>query len=134
MNKEDAALWAVAGVVTLAVLVWLRNLARDITRIDLQSKTNWDFQRRRGDEEARRKGLLNLATEEIPPRVRAVYAPILPELKAWYMSTGIKLGDREQDWAIERHFGERLVRDICPPLDIYMGACVRLASRLMREP
>ena len=134
MNKSDMALWAALGIVVLAVGRFLAGMARDITRIDLNTKTSWDFNRRRGTEEARSKGLLNTATEEIPVHVRAVYAPLLPELKAWYRSVGITLGEREQDWGIERHFGERLVRDICPPLNIYMGACLILASRLMREP
>ena len=134
MNKSDMALWAALGIVVLAVGRFLAGMARDITRIDLNTKTSWDFNRRRGTEEARSKGLLNVATEEIPPHVREVYAPLLSELKTWYRDIGIKLGEREQDWGVERHFGERLVRDICPPLNIYMGACLVLASRLMREP
>ncbi len=134
MNKGDIAIWAVIIAAISWVGWFLRGLARDITRIDLNTKTSWDFNRRRGTEEARSKGLLNVATEEIPPHVREVYAPLLPELKAWYRSIGVTLGEREQDWGVERHFGERLVRDICPPLNIYMGACLVLASRLMREP
>jgi hypothetical protein len=100
----------------------------------LENKTLWDFQLRRGALEAIGNGV---ATKNSPLTVREEYLAVSKELGEPLREFYRKLGrpamtNAELAFQIERHFGSRIVDNVCVPLGLSYGACLIIASAIAK--
>ncbi len=64
--------------------------------------------------------------------VKSHYQVMWDDLVAYYRSYR-HLPDEELMVAIDRVFGERLVKEVCTPLEFFQGACAFVALVLLRQ-
>ncbi len=94
----------------------------------------WRFLMDRALAEALNKGL---GTKNSPfivnDEVRKYYVNLIGDLRTYYDSTGHKLTGEELFREISSIFGERLLKEVCLPLNLDAGSCVTVAVALAAE-
>jgi hypothetical protein len=104
-------------------------------KLEVKVDTMWKFQLRRARLEAKYTGAIKENSPMIvTEKARAAYAGLLPDLKHFYKTAGRQAAsDEDLALALERAFGERLVREVCPALGFSEGACLVVAVQLLKE-
>ena len=69
----------------------------------------------------------------VSPEARKAFEPMIPDLLAYFKNGGKKVADKDIALEVERHFGERILHEVCIPLGLDMGACLVVAIALMKE-
>jgi len=133
LNITDfsALIGAVTGLVSLVSVVYLA--AVKLTRIEVKVDTMWEFQRRRGISEAVRGGWGEFNSPFVPsPKAVALLKPLAPHLKATYNERRHEWSDIDLMVAIERRFGDRIVKDVCIPTGLHDAACLAIAVEIAK--
>ena len=68
----------------------------------------------------------------VADQVRSHYQVMWDDLLRYYMHHR-HLPDEELMIAIDRVFGNRLVQEVCKPMDFFAGACAFIALVLLRQ-
>jgi hypothetical protein len=104
-----------------------------LAKLELKVDTLWDFMMRRAQAELVRGGLGTLNSPvAINEQARKLFAPMKSELMNFY-DVNFGLPESEMMLAIERQFGERILKEVCIPGGITNGACLLIASKLAAE-
>lgn len=105
-----------------------------LAKIELKVDTMWDFLMRRAQSEAVQKGL---ATMNSPMMVKddalSIMAPLAVRLRGFYESMLVKPDDTHLALLIEAEMGDDILRDICIPHGLLMGACLPLAVAVAKS-
>lgn len=113
----------VTGLVSLAVTIY--TLGWKLGRLQLKVDTMWDFQYRRGVNEAIRT---SLAVKNSPiintDKANTLIAPFQDRFRKFYNLRCKKLKDRDAIVVLEREFGDLIAEKICQPLGLTEGACL----------
>ena len=117
-----------------AIGVWI-NLKEKLAKLEVKVDTMWDFQMRRAMAEAVTKGV---ATMNSPLTIDEKTAMdwlgnlVLP-LREFYGRFGKNLTDRDLMLAIERQFGNQIVRQVCVPHGLKDGSCLIIAAAVAKQ-
>jgi hypothetical protein len=101
-----------------------------LAQLEAKVDTLWQFQLRRGEVEAVLQGY---ATKNSPIRVneerasQVFPAGLAEEIQRFFNRLGRNLTRVEMAAEIERHFGDRIVDEVCIPQGISQGTCLILA-------
>ena len=121
-----AIIGALTGIVSIASVVYLAGTK--LAALEVKVDTIWDFIIRRAMSEAVFKGIGVINSPlKITPAAYKMMTYFEPELRTFYQQHGQGLQDRQFLFEIERRFGERLVKDVCIPNGLLMGACLLIA-------
>lgn len=119
------------GMVALAGWMW--KMAVQFGRIEFKCDTMWDFTMRRAMVEAINKGVIEMNSPiSVPMATRSWYAHMEHELREWWHSRGRHLKERDQFIDCENRFGERIMREVCLPQKLNVGACIIAAIEIAK--
>jgi hypothetical protein len=127
---------SIAGVlftilVTIGGFMW--KFSSRLARIEFKTDTVWDFLMRRAMSEAVNKGLGTLNSPLIITEdTQKWYNDMLSELQLFYNNSGYKLNDRDLFIEVEHRFGERLLKEVCIPKELDVGACILGAIAVLK--
>ncbi len=76
---------------------------------------------------------LTRLTKITTPEVRKAFAPLIPELRAWYEANRSRIVGSGYYWEVERVFGKKLAETVCRELGWKDEQCVLTAIAIMRE-
>ncbi len=126
MTTAEIIVNVISGLALLVTIIGgFFNLVSRLSRIELKVDTMWDFQMRRGVAEAVSKGMGTVNSPlVVSPVVKEWYAPIADELISFYTDEGHKLEERDLFIAIEKKFGDRLLKEVCIPRGLFVGSCI----------
>lgn len=129
----------VTDLLRLVVLSMLASaiavLAVRILRLEVKVDTLWDYALRRAISEAMQPHVVDhIQRMSIERSARSWIEPLRADLQDFYRTKGYKLGERELAMQVERLFGARLLDEIGIPHGLSVGACLRLALDVAKEP
>ncbi len=140
MTIESLASFSAVAValVTMGGLVvsYMRKSSREaerFARLELKVETMWDFLMRRGKAEAVRSGMATLNSPIIFTQEAMGW---MPELEDELHAINVRLGgasDAQLALEIEKTLGDRILKEICIPRGIMMGACIQLAVAIAKN-
>ena len=111
--------------------------AREMATLTVKVDTMWQFTMRRGISEAVNNDLMRHNSPlEITAKGYSFIRPMAQELWEYYQkypATVGKLSDSDLALAIERDFGERLLKEVCIPNNLLYGECIILAVEAVRK-
>lgn len=130
---------AIAAYVTLAVAVasgvyQFVMISVRFAKLELKVDTMWSFLVRRGQAEAVRTGIATLnspiiVNEEakewmrhMGPELRAIRAGLVPDIS-----------DDKLAFVIEGKLGDRILKEVCIPKGLMLGACLQIAVAVAKE-
>ena len=120
----------IVSLLSIVAVIYLA--AVKLARIELKVDTMWEFQLRRAFSEAVSAGI---ATSNSPLQFTqdalAKLAPIKEELHDFWRSHK-RMNDADVTLAIERHFGDLLLTQICVPCRLSHAACLLVALAVAR--
>lgn len=121
------------GAVSLLGLVYA--LGVKFTRLEVKVDTMWDFQMRRAVTEGVRKGVIKMNSPiSITDKARASMENLTSDLRQFYSTFyGRSIPERDLWVAIEREYGDRILREVCIPNGLDHGACIIIALAVARE-
>ena len=107
----------------------------DISSLKIRVDTLTDCLLRRAISEGINKGIITQNSPiAITEQGREYFSEELKiELKNYYKTTGYLLSYKELFLEIERIFGERILKEICIPHNLYASSCVLAAIEIARE-
>jgi len=127
---------ALAAVVTSAISILSVVYFGSVKLATLQVKvdTMWEFTLRRAKAEAVHLGLATLNSPlVVHPRAKEIFGEILNDLRDAYKQLGPSVTDEEMALKFEQLFGDRLLKEVCIPCGMHMGACLVLAIQVLRD-
>jgi len=131
LTDFSALIGALTGIISLLSVVYLG--AVKLAKIEVKVDTMWEFQRRRGISEAVRGGWGDFNSPFVPsPKAVALLRPLAPDLRATYHEKRHEWTDIDLMVAIERRFGDRIVRDVCIPTGLHDAACLAIAVEIAK--
>lgn len=105
-----------------------------LSRLELKVDTIWDFLIRRASAEVVQKGLGGFNSPLIiNDEARDWFNGLAEDLKKFYANQGRHLSKRELYFEIERRFGDRLLKEICIPRGLNLGACLIIAQEIAQD-
>ena len=127
MVIDTGALVAIVGLVFTIAAAFAR-IIYQMGQLEVKVNTVWDFLIRRGQVELVNKGW---GTKH-SPLILTVEAfesilPLISNIVQFYVrliKNKPKITERDLFIAIESHFGDQLVEQICIPKNVQLGACV----------
>jgi hypothetical protein len=118
----------------LALLFAVAKAAARFGALDTKVDTMWQFQMRRAMAEVVSTGM---GTSNSPitftPEALAHLEPLRPQLEDFWATLAPNTSDGEALLAIERHFGDELVRGVCIPCKMSHGACLLMALTIAKQ-
>jgi hypothetical protein len=109
---------------------------KQFARLEFKVDTLWDFVMRRALTEGVARGLINFNSpvKISDPDIRARYAPIAQELKAFYRRAGRNMSDTDLFREISVRWGDWILKNICIQYGLVAGSCITIAVALAMEP
>jgi hypothetical protein len=145
MGVQDVAVWlAIISSVGGWIYTYFQSQHSDGERLSslelrfaeygVKIDTLWDFMFRRAAAETVQRGLGTMNSPiVINDHAKSWFDGMKDELRVWYSDGGHSgLGDRDLMIAIEQHFGDRMLREVCIPNDLMQGACLLIAAAVAR--
>lgn len=134
MTTEIIAAAGVIGTFAFSVggIVW--KAGSRISKLEDRVDVLWKFLIERGVAEAIHKGIAKRNSPiEIDPTASEWITPLMEDLKR--IVTQQKKPLSESSWAheIEKHFGKRIVNEVCVPNGISAGACLVILIDALRK-
>lgn len=112
----------------------IAELRRSIDVTNERVNTLWGFLLSRGIAEAVTKGVATMNSPiTVTEEAKAWFEPIVAQLRTFYDGEGRGLSDVNLAIEIERRFGDRILKEICIPHGLFMGACLVIALQLLRD-
>lgn len=130
-----------AGVAMLtaigSTLYLLFQMSTKYAKLELKVDTMWEFLMRRGKAEAVRSGMAQLNSPIVFNAESMTWMdPFKPELQRFYaafLKENPKPTDMQLSFEIEKTFGDRILKEICIPKGIMLGACLQLAIAVAKN-
>jgi hypothetical protein len=136
-DATEIAAWAGAVMSCLSLLSVFYFAGVKMATLSVKVETMWSFQMKRIISEAVNNDLMRHNSPlEITAKGYDYIKPMASELYEYYQkysTTASKLTDADLALAIERDFGERLLKDICIPNNLLFGECIILAIEAVRK-
>jgi hypothetical protein len=141
VTPTDIAAWAGVSLSAVSILYafFIAGVkhAREMATLTVKVDTMWSFTMKRAVSEAVNNDLMRHNSPlEITAKGYSFIKPMAQELWNYYQNyseTSNKLSDAELALAIERDFGERLLKEVCIPNGMLYGECVILAVEAVRK-
>jgi hypothetical protein len=136
-DATEIAAWAGATMscLSLASVVYFAGIK--MATLSVKVETMWSFMMKRAISEAVNNDLMKHNSPlEITAKGYNYIQPMAQEMWKYYeknTATSSKLNDADLALAIERDFGERLLKEICIPNNLLFGECVILAIEAVRK-
>jgi hypothetical protein len=125
-----AMLVGVGGPVVAVAWQFSRRLAAYEMKVDVC----WQYITQRELAESLKKGILTQNSPlSVPPQVRALYAGLADELRAWYRKSGQYKTEEQLIIEVVRLFGKRIVEEVEVPHGL-AGSGVLAAVEIARSP
>ncbi len=134
MTTEQVGLIIAVASGVGSLFGWIYVGVYRVAQMQLKVDTMWEFLLRRAKVEAVQAGVgvFNspfLITEE----AKKIVAPLAPRLREFGAKIGCTMSLSELALAIERQFGEELIRDVCIPNGLHAGACLLIACAVASD-
>lgn len=136
-DATEIAAWAGATMscLSLASVVYFAGIK--MATLTVKVDTMWTFMMKRAVSEAVSADLMKHNSPlEITAKGYSYIQPMANELWQYYQKYTVsasKLNDADLALAIERDFGERLLKEICIPNNLLFGECIILAIEAARK-
>jgi hypothetical protein len=129
---QDISPELIGAVASIGLFVF--TFGKRLGKLEMKIDTIWDFLMRRAMNEMVSKGLGRMnspmvATEES----KEFFSGMASELKAFYKIKGRKMKEKELLLAIEKKFGERILKEVCIPHNLTCGSCLHIAKEIAQE-
>lgn len=132
MTDVAAIVALICGLISIGSVIYFAGFK--LAGLEVKVNTVWDFLMRRAMSEAIHSGVGGLNSPfELKPAAKEWMQVMASDLRAFYAKLGRKLTDAELALEIERHFGQRILEQVCIPHGIYQGACLLIAVELAKE-
>ena len=136
-DATEIAAWAGAVMSCLSLLSVFYYAGVKMATLTVKVDTMWSFTMRRATAEAVTNDLMRHNSPlEITAKGYSYIQPMAKELWEYYQkysASAGKLNDADLALAIERDFGERLLKEICIPNNLLFGECIILAVEAVRK-
>lgn len=134
MSPEALSAYLAFGVAILSGLYQIILFSTKFARLQLQVDTLWSFLVRRGQAEAVRTGIATLNSPIVMgEEAKGWMVHMAPELRELRIKLGTKINDEQLAFEIEKVFGERILKEVCIPHGLMLGACLQIAVAVAKE-
>jgi hypothetical protein len=137
MDATYIAAWAGAAMSCLSLVSVFYFAGIKMATLTVKVDTMWTFMMKRAVSEAVGNDLMKHNSPlEITAKGYNYIKPMANEMWQYYQKHAIsasKLNDADLALAIERDFGERLLKEICIPNNLLFGECIILAIEAVRK-
>ncbi len=117
-----------------AVAAWNQASAK-IHENERTVATLLEMMKRNAMTEAVVKGLATMNSPFlITQQARDCYKTIAVDLKDFYRKVGVHMTPNELFLEMQRRFGDRLLREVCIPMELISNACIVIAIEIAKEP
>ena len=120
---------------SFGTLLGLLIFAMKLGALQLKVDTMWEFTLRRAKSEAVALGFATLNSPLlVKPETKHRMAAVLPALRDVYFNRGgKKLSNSALALELERHHGDKILKEVCIPCGMFLGACLVIAVQILRE-
>lgn len=134
MTPEALAAYVALGVAIASGVYQFVLFSTKFARLTLQVETMWSFLVRRGQAEAVRSGIATLNSPIVMgEEAKGWMAHMASELRELRIKLGTKINDEQLAFEIEKVFGERILKEVCIPHGLMLGACLQIAVAVAKE-
>ena len=132
MILDAATLSLIVSLLSILGIVYLAGVK--IAKIEVKVDTIWSFVMRRAAGEAISLGLgvMNSPIVFTPSAIQLMDG-LADELKGFYSRLGRQITDAELALEIERRWGEKILKEVCIPMGMHLGACLLLAVAVAKK-
>lgn len=126
-------MWLVGGACGVSLFVF--SLVARLSRLELKTETIWDFLIRRAVSEGLGKGALEMNSPVRATEAAKQWIPaeLRDELQRFYASRCNKMSLPQLMMAIEREYGDIILREVCIPRGLASGACLVIAAEVAKD-
>ena len=137
-SSTDIAAWVGVALSTTSVVYafFFASVkhAREMATLTVKVDTMWSFTMRRAVSEAVNNDLMKHNSPlEITAKGYTYIKPMAQELWDHYQKYPVAVSDADLALAIERDFGERLLKEVCIQNNLLFGECIILAIEAVRK-
>lgn len=134
MTPEALSAYVALGVAVVSAIYQFVLFSTKFARLSLQVETMWSFLVRRGQAEAVRTGIATLNSPIVMgEEAKTWIAHMAPELRELRIKLGPKITDDQLAFEIEKAYGERILKEVCIPHGLMLGACLQIAVAVAKE-
>lgn len=122
----------VSAILSVFSVIYLSGVK--IAKIEVKVDTMWSFLMRRAIAEVVFKGLADMNSPiVIRKEAKALFRGLTEDLRSFYRGLGKELTDVDLIMLLEQQFGDRILKEVCIPNGLLMGACMIIALEIAKE-
>lgn len=119
---------------TVAAIAKMYSIGSRQAKLEVKVDTMWDFLMKRALSEAVSKNIASMNSPAVvSDEAKGWFAALADALKEFYRTNLVNRPDTDAMLEIEKHFSDRILKEVCIPRGLHAGECLLIALSVARD-